>query len=83
MRKRTWQINILFKLHELYVGKHDCEVETLGQLVVNLTRELLETNRNVMELEKRASELEANHNVQELERRVSELEKKQPEPAKA
>lgn len=49
------------------MGKHDGEVDTLGQLVVNLTRELLETNRN----------------VQELERRVSELEKKQPEPAKA
>ena len=28
------------------MGKHDGEVETLGQLVVNLTRELLETNRN-------------------------------------
>lgn len=40
------------------MGKHDGEVETLGQLVVNLTRELLETNRNVLELEKRVSQLE-------------------------
>ena len=40
------------------MGKHDGEVDTLGQLVVNLTKELLETNRNVLELEKRVSEPE-------------------------
>ncbi len=30
----------------------------LGQLVVSLTKELIETNRNVLELEKRVSKLE-------------------------
>ena len=70
------------------MGKHDSEVDTLGQLVVNLTKELLQTNRNVqtlekraLELEKRALELEANSNIHELEKRVSELEKKQIQPS--
>ncbi len=55
------------------MDKHDGEVDTLGLLVVNLTKELLETNRNDLELEKRVSQ---------LEKRVSELEKKsQPSDA--
>ncbi|MGH9977060.1 MAG: hypothetical protein ACRD8Z_14665 [Nitrososphaeraceae archaeon] len=40
------------------MGKHDGDVDTLGQLVVNLTRELLETNRNVLDLEKIVSQLD-------------------------
>ena len=47
--------------------KHDGEVDTLGQLVVSLTKELLEINRTVLDLEKR----------------ISELERKQIEPASA
>ena len=68
--------------------KHDGEVDTLGQLVVSLTKELLETNLTVLDLEKRisqlekrASELETSRNVQDLEKRISELERKQIEPA--
>jgi hypothetical protein len=38
--------------------EHNGEIDTLGQLVVNLTKELIETNRNVLKLEKRVSELE-------------------------
>jgi|SoiMethySBSTD1v2_1073268.scaffolds.fasta_scaffold944995_2 hypothetical protein len=34
------------------------EIELLGQLVVSLARELVETNHQVLELEKRISELE-------------------------
>ena len=65
--------------------KHDGEVDTLGQLVVSLTKELLETNldleKRISQLEKRASELETSRNVQDLEKRISELERKQIEPA--
>jgi len=38
--------------------EHNGEIDTLGQLVVSLTKELIQTNRNVLELEKRVSELE-------------------------
>jgi hypothetical protein len=38
--------------------EHNGEIDTLGQLVVSLTKELIETNRNVLKLEKRVSELE-------------------------
>jgi hypothetical protein len=38
--------------------EHNGEIDTLGQLVVSLTKELIETNRNVLELEKRVSKLE-------------------------
>jgi hypothetical protein len=38
--------------------EHNGEIDTLGQLVVSLTKELTEINRNVLELEKRVSELE-------------------------
>ncbi|MGC1133103.1 MAG: hypothetical protein WA941_09795 [Nitrososphaeraceae archaeon] len=38
--------------------EHNGEIDTLGQLVVSLTKELIETNRNVLELEKRVSQLE-------------------------
>ena len=64
------------------MGKHDGEVDILGQLVVSLTKELLETNRTVLDLEKRisqlekrASELETSRNVQdtgETNRRIRE-----------
>ncbi|MGB7960902.1 MAG: hypothetical protein WCF46_13505 [Nitrososphaeraceae archaeon] len=42
----------------LHMVEHDGEIDTLGQLVVSLTKELIETNRNVLELEKRVSQLE-------------------------
>jgi hypothetical protein len=45
--------------------KSDEEINLLGQLVVSLTKEILDTNRN----------------IQELEKRITELEKKQPEPS--
>jgi cell division protein FtsL len=45
--------------------KSDEEINLLGQLVVSLTKEILDTNRNIKELEKR----------------ITELEKKQPEPS--
>ena len=38
--------------------EHNGEIDTLGQLVVSLTKELIETNRKVLVLEKRVSELE-------------------------
>jgi hypothetical protein len=38
--------------------EHNGEIDTLGQLIVSLTKELIETNRNVLELEKRVSKLE-------------------------
>ena len=38
--------------------EYNGEIDTLGQLVVSLTKELIETNRNVLELEKRVSKLE-------------------------
>jgi hypothetical protein len=38
--------------------KHNDEIEWLGQLVASLTRELVETNRQLMELEKRVVGLE-------------------------
>lgn len=38
--------------------KHDEEINSLGQLVVSLTREILDTNRKILELEKRVSEHE-------------------------
>ena len=45
--------------------KSDEEINLLGQLVVSLTKEILDTNRN----------------IQELEKWITELEKKQPEPS--
>lgn len=35
------------------VKHNDDEIESLGQLVASLTRELVETNRQVLELEKK------------------------------
>lgn len=63
------------------MDKHDSEVDTLGQLVVNLTKELLETNRNVLALEKRALELEKRALELEANRNIQELEKKQSQPS--
>ena len=40
------------------MAKHNDEIESLGQLVAILTKELVETNRQLMDLEKRVSELE-------------------------
>ena len=54
----TWQINILNKSHQQQMAKHNDEIESLGQLVAILTKELVETNRQLMDLEKRVSELE-------------------------
>ena len=45
--------------------KHDSEVDTLGQLVVSLTKELLETNRTVLDLEKRISQLETSLRIRD------------------
>jgi hypothetical protein len=54
--------------------KNDEELNSLGQLIVSITKEILDTNRKVLDLEKRVSEqekrtldVEANHNIQELE----------------
>jgi hypothetical protein len=38
--------------------EHNGEIDTLGQLVVSLTKELIETNRNLQKLEERVSKLE-------------------------
>jgi hypothetical protein len=38
------------------MAKHNDEIESLGQLVASLTRELVETNRQLMGLEKRVAE---------------------------
>jgi hypothetical protein len=56
------QNDIILQLHMV---KSDEEINLLGQLVVSLTKEILDTNRN----------------IQELEKRITELEKKQPEPS--
>ena len=58
MREWTWQINILNISHQQQMVKHNDEIEWLGQLVASLTRELVETNRQLMELEKRVVGLE-------------------------
>ena len=54
----VWQINILNKLHQQQIAKRNDEIESLGQLVASLTKEMVETNRQLMELEKWVSELE-------------------------
>ena len=54
----AWQINILNKLHQQQIAKRNDEIESLGQLVASLTKEMVETNRQLMELEKWVSELE-------------------------
>jgi predicted RNase H-like nuclease (RuvC/YqgF family) len=71
-----------------HMVKNDEEINSLGQLVVSMTKEILDTNRKVLDLEKRVSEqekrsleVEANRKIQELEKRITELEKKQLEPA--
>jgi phosphomevalonate kinase len=50
--------------------KNDEEINSLGQLVVSMTKEILDTNRKVLDLEKRVSEqekrsleVEANHKI--------------------
>jgi hypothetical protein len=56
------QNDIILQLHMV---KSDEEINLLGQLVVSLTKEILDTNRN----------------IQEQEKRITELEKKQSEPS--
>ena len=40
------------------MAKTDDEIDLLGQLVASLTREILDTNRNILELEKGIKKLE-------------------------
>jgi hypothetical protein len=40
MREWTWQINILNKSHQQQIAKHNDEIESLGQLVASLTKEM-------------------------------------------
>ncbi|HSF51188.1 MAG TPA: hypothetical protein VLA74_10550 [Nitrososphaeraceae archaeon] len=58
------------------------EIDSLGQLVVSLTKKILETNCKVLDLEKWVSEqekqvleVETNRNIQDLEKRIIEFKR--------
>jgi hypothetical protein len=38
----AWQINILNKPHQQQIAKHNDEIESLGQLVASLTKEMVD-----------------------------------------